>query len=85
MSTNKVTEHDDKLLWTINYIAEQLAVDRKTISRLIAKGNSRWYKLGGVGVCQNRQFWTGSRAKHDIIWGAWGQCNLHREKAHATL
>jgi excisionase family DNA binding protein len=46
MSTDKVTEHDDKLLWTINYIAEQLAVDRKTISRLIAKGELPVVQIG---------------------------------------
>ena len=46
MSTDKVTSHDDKLLWTINYIAEQLAVDRKTISRLIAKGELPVVQIG---------------------------------------
>mgnify|MGYP001121868585 CR=1 FL=1 len=46
MSTNKVTEHDDKLLWTISDIAEQLAVDRKTISRLIAKGELPVVQIG---------------------------------------
>ena len=46
MSTAKVTEDDDKLLWTIRYIAEQLAVDRKTISRLIAKGELPVVQIG---------------------------------------
>ena len=46
MSTAKVTEHDDKLLWTISHIAEQLAVDRKTISRLIAKGELPVVQIG---------------------------------------
>jgi excisionase family DNA binding protein len=46
MSTDKVTEHDDHLLWTISDIAEQLAVDRKTISRLIAKGELPVVQIG---------------------------------------
>ena len=46
MSTDKVTEHDDKLLWTIRDIAERLAVHRKTVSKLIAKGELPVVQIG---------------------------------------
>ena len=72
MSTDKVTEHDDKLLWTINYIAEQLAVDRKTISRLIAKEE---LPVGQIGRCKRvpKQAvldWVESQTRYN--WGCVG-------------
>ena len=46
MSTDKVTEDDDKLLWTIRDIAERLAVHRKTVSKLITKGELPVVQIG---------------------------------------
>ena len=41
-------------------------------------------ELDGVFVCQNKPFWTGSRAKHDIIGGAQGWwCVIRKENANA--
>jgi len=37
--------------------------------------------LDELFVFQNRPFWTGLRAKHDIIGGAWDR--LCKEQAHA--
>ena len=42
---------------------------------------SQWYQLVVENTCLNRQFWTGLRAKHDIIGGA--RDRLCKEQAHA--
>ena len=42
---------------------------------------SEWYQLGAENTCLNRLFWTGLRAKHDIIQGA--RDRLCKEQAHA--
>jgi len=46
---------------------------------------SQRYQLVVENTCLNRQFWTGLRAKHDIIQRAWSRCYLIQEKAYATL
>ena len=43
------------------------------------------YELAGVYGYLEGLFRTGLRPKRDIIWGAWSQCILQKEKAHATL
>ena len=41
-------------------------------------------ELDGVFVCQNKPFWTGSKAKRDIIWAAQGWwCVIRKENANA--
>ncbi len=52
---------------------------------LSKKESFRRYELDAVYGYLNSQFWTGLRAKHDIIWGAWSRSNLIQEKAYATL
>ena len=42
---------------------------------------SQWYQLVVENTCLNRPFWTGLRAKHDIIQGA--RDRLCKEQAHA--
>jgi len=42
---------------------------------------SQWYQLVVENTCPNRLFWTGLRAKHDIIQGA--RDRLCKEQAHA--
>ena len=42
---------------------------------------SRWCELDVENTCLNRLFWTGLRAKHDIIQGA--RDRLCKEQAHA--
>ena len=42
-------------------------------------------QLDVENVCLNRQFWTGLRAKHDIIQGAWGRRVLQQERSHVSL
>ena len=42
-------------------------------------------ELDGVFVCQNKPFWTGSKAKRDIIWSAWGrQFGIRKENDHVV-
>ena len=48
---------------------------------LSIKESYRRYELDDVYGYPNRQFWTGLRAKHDIIQGA--RDRLCKEQAHA--
>ena len=48
---------------------------------LSIKESYRRYELDDVYGYPNRQFWTGLRAKYDIIQGAWDR--LCKEQAHA--
>ena len=43
------------------------------------------YRLAELCAFQNRLFWTGLNAGPGIIWVAWSQCHLRKEKVHATL
>ncbi len=52
---------------------------------LSIKESFRRYELDDVYGYPNRQFWTGLRAKHDIIWGAWGRRVLQQERSHVSL
>jgi len=42
-------------------------------------------QLGGANVCHKELFWSGLRAKHDIIQGAWGRRVLQQERSHVSL
>ena len=46
---------------------------------------SRWCVLDVENTCLNRPFWTGLRAKQDIIQGAWGRRVLQQERSHVSL
>ena len=51
---------------------------------LSIKESFRRYELDDVYGYPNRQFWTGLRAKHDIIQGAQGWwCVIRKENANA--
>ena len=45
---------------------------------------SQWCDMDVENTCLNRPFWTGLRAKHDIIQGAQGWwCVIRKENANA--
>ena len=67
--------HEEPLLWSRSQAAVQLGISDRKVDELIKEG---------VYWCQDRQFWTGLRPKHDIIQGAQGWwCVIRKENANA--
>ena len=62
-----------------------LVLIRKQYRELLKMENYLLFKLVAVFGYKKTMFlymWTTTKV---IIWSAWSQCNLHKEKAHATL
>ena len=99
MTSSKLDEDHEKILWTMEKVARQLSVSTKTVSRLVQKGKLPSIKFGRNVRIEKQavyHFIEREREYNEVVntllngnestmLSAWSRRYLIQEKAYATL